>query len=88
MHKLLQKTIHTAKKNKSGVPKEKVKTLTDKYVSILDTASEEYEKHPPTKNYMDGYQSNFLHHSFLFVQLNEKDIRPIYHSQIHSQTKH
>ena len=55
MHKLLQKTIHTAKKNKSGVPKEKVKTLTDKYVSILDTASEEYEKHPPTKDYMDGY---------------------------------
>ena len=55
MHELLQKMIHTAKKNKSGVPKEKVKILTDKYVSILDTASEEYEKHPPTKDFMDGY---------------------------------
>lgn len=55
MHKLLQKMIHTAKKNKSGIPKEKVKILTDKYVSILDTASEEYEKHPPTKDYIDGY---------------------------------
>ena len=55
MHKLLQKMIHTAKKNKSGVSKEKVKILTDKYVSILDTASKEYEKHPPAKDYMDGY---------------------------------
>lgn len=55
MHKLLQKMIHTAKKNKSGMPKDKIKALTDKYVSILNLASDEYEKHPPTKDFMNGF---------------------------------
>ena len=44
-----------SKKNKSGVPKDKINLLTDKYISILDTAAEEYEKNPPAKNFMDGY---------------------------------
>ena len=47
--------IHTVKKNKAGVPKDKINLLTDKYISILDTAAEEYEKNPPAKNFMDGY---------------------------------
>lgn len=55
MHALLQKMIHTAKKNKSGISKDKIKALTDKYVSLLELASDEYEKHPPTKDFMDGY---------------------------------
>lgn len=55
MHTLLQKMIHTAKRNKSGIPKEKVDTLTKKYESILTVATEEYQKHPPQKEYMDGY---------------------------------
>jgi len=55
MHELLQKMIHTAKRNKSGIPKDKIKTLTDKFVSILDTANEEYETNPPDPNFKDGY---------------------------------
>lgn len=55
MHELLQKMIHTAKRNKSGLPKEKIKILTDKYISILDTASKEYEANPPDLNFKDGY---------------------------------
>ena len=55
MHTLLQKIIHTTKKNKNGIPLNKVKTLTEKYESILAIASDEYLVHPPEKEYMDGY---------------------------------
>ena len=55
MHRLLQRMIHTVKRNKSGIPKEKVQVLTDKYKSILSLAADEYSKHPPDKNYMDGF---------------------------------
>ena len=55
MHKLLQKMIHTAKRNKNGIPAEKIKTLTQKYESILDIAASEYLNHPPSKEYMEGY---------------------------------
>lgn len=55
MHELLQKMIHVAKKNKSGIPKEKVKFLTQKYEEILALAESEYNKHPPIKEYPDGY---------------------------------
>lgn len=55
MHALLQKMIHTAKRNKNGIPAEKVKILTQKYEAILTIASSEYMKHPPGKEYMDGY---------------------------------
>ena len=55
MHRQLQRMIHTAKKNKNGIPDDKIKNLTAKYESILSTASEEYLKHPPGKEYMDGY---------------------------------
>jgi len=55
MHTLLQKMIHTAKQNKSGIPIEKIQALTKKFETILATASEEYLKHPPQKEYMDGY---------------------------------
>ena len=55
MHKLLQKMIHTAKKNKSGIPKDKIKTLTEQYVSLLDLAAEEYKKHPPNNDFTDGF---------------------------------
>ena len=55
MHSLIQKMIHTAKRNKSGIPKDKVKLLSEKYDSVLSLAAEEYLMHPPDKNYMDGY---------------------------------
>lgn len=55
MHELLQKMIHTVKQNKSGIPKDRIKFLTDKYISILDTAAGEYEKYPPDQNFRDGY---------------------------------
>lgn len=55
MHELLRKMIHTAKRNKPGIPPSKIKSFTDKYISILATASEEYEKNPPVKDFMDGY---------------------------------
>ena len=55
MHNLLQKMIHTAKRNKSSTPKDKIKSLTEKYESILRLAAEEYTQHPPDRNYMDGF---------------------------------
>ena len=55
MHKLLQKMIHTAKRNKDGISKSKVKSLTDEYEATLVKAAEEYQKYPPVKEYMDGY---------------------------------
>ena len=55
MHGLLQKMIHTAKHNKSGISNDKINSLTDKYDAVLATASEEYEKYPPTKDFMDGF---------------------------------
>ena len=55
MHNLLQKMIHTAKRNKSGIPKEKIESFTEKYDSILSLAADEYSKHPPDRNYMDGF---------------------------------
>ena len=53
--------IHTAKRNKSGIPKEKVQSLTDKYKSILSLAADEYSLHPPDKNYMDGVNLHKQH---------------------------
>ena len=47
--------IHTAKRNKDGIPKDKTRILSDKYESLLQLASEEYLKHPPDREYMDGY---------------------------------
>lgn len=55
MHALLQSMIHTAKRNRTGIPKDKIKALTDKYISILTIATDEYTKHPPEKDFMDGY---------------------------------
>lgn len=37
------------------IPKDRIKLLTDKYISILDTSAGEYEKNPPAKDFMDGY---------------------------------
>ncbi|MCR5388603.1 MAG: transposase [Lachnospiraceae bacterium] len=55
MHRLLQKMIHTVKRNKSGIPKDKIQNLTDEYISILSLAASEYMQHPPDKSYMDGF---------------------------------
>lgn len=55
MHELLQKMIHTSKRNRNGIPDEKIKILTRKYETILSVAAEEYLKHTPEKEYMDGY---------------------------------
>ena len=49
MHNLLQKMIHVTKKNKTGIPDEQVNKLTDKYISILEFAANEYENNPPPK---------------------------------------
>ena len=55
MHDLLQKMIHTRNRNPDGIPKNKVLKLKEKYKAILSLADEEYKKHPPTKEYMDGF---------------------------------
>lgn len=55
MHKLLQKMIHTAKNNKCGISKEKIKQFTKQYEELLFLAASEYEKHPPSKEYPDGF---------------------------------
>ena len=55
MHSLLQRMIHTAKHNRAGIPKEKIKKLTEMYEAILSTAYQEYQSNPPDKVYMDGY---------------------------------
>lgn len=55
MHRLLQKMIHTSKKHKNGLSDDRIKEFTKKYEEVLNIASEEYTKHPPEKEYMDGY---------------------------------
>ena len=55
MHRLLQRMIHTAKRNRSGIPMDKVQALTDQYTSILSLAADEYNRYPPDRNYMDGF---------------------------------
>lgn len=51
----MRKMIHTQKRNKDGLPSEKIKTLIQKYESILEIATDEYLQHPPSKEYLDGY---------------------------------
>lgn len=55
MHALLQKMIHTAKRNPSGIPKAKANALTAKYESILTIADKEYQNTPPQIGCIDGY---------------------------------
>ena len=55
MHSLLQRIIHTAKRNRSGIPKEKIQKFTVMYEEILSKAFQKYQSNPPDKVYMDGY---------------------------------
>ena len=55
MHALIQKMIHVAKRNPKGIPRDKVRILTEKYEAILKTAEEEYSQNPPSKDYPDGF---------------------------------
>ena len=55
MHRLLQKMIHASKRQKNNLSNDKIKDFIKKYETVLDIASEEYTKHPPEKEYMDGY---------------------------------
>lgn len=55
MHSLLRRMIHTAKRFKDGIPCSKVKSFTDEYDTILAAAAEEYKLHPPSKEFMDGF---------------------------------
>jgi len=55
MHELIQKMIHTSKNNKSVIPKDTIKALTDKYNAILEIASKEYDENPPDRYFMDGF---------------------------------
>lgn len=55
MHRLLQKMIHAAKRNKHGIPEDKIRALTDKYDTILSLASHEYTASPPSKEFVDGF---------------------------------
>lgn len=78
MHRLLQKMIHTAKRNKAGIPRDTVKFLTEKYDSILSLAAVEYTLHPPDKNYMDGFNlqkrmRNFKSHHLYFLSHPDVD---------------
>ena len=81
--------IHVAKKNKTGIPDEQVTKLTDKYISILELAANEYENNPPPKDYMDrfnlqkrlrGYQNHplyFLKHPYVDYtnNISERELR-------------
>ena len=55
MHDLLRKMIHTVKRSKASLPEEKVFAFNKKYEAVLSLADDEYCKHPPTKEYMDGF---------------------------------
>ena len=55
MHSLLRRMIHTAKRFKDGIPCSKAKSFTDEYDTILAVATEEYILHPPSKEFMDGF---------------------------------
>ena len=55
MHSLLRQMIHIRKKNKNGISEDKIKQLTEKYELILQLSEKEYSEHPPSKEYMDGY---------------------------------
>ena len=55
MHSLLQQMIHAFKNRRSVLSKEKIRLFTEKYEKILSTAAEEYRKHPPEKDFMDGF---------------------------------
>ncbi len=64
MHDLLQDMIHIRNKNPNGIPKDKVIILKEKYRDILSLAEMEYQKHPPSKAYMDGYNLQKRMHLF------------------------
>ena len=59
MHSLLQRIIHTSKKARNkgnkGIPPDKKRELKEKYYSILDLATEEYDAHPPSADNNAGY---------------------------------
>lgn len=55
MHELLQNMIHTANINKSGIPRDIICSFKNQYTSILDIAAREYEEHPPSSYFPDGY---------------------------------
>jgi len=55
MHSLLRQMIHIRKKSKNGISEDKIKQLTEKYELILQLSEKEYSEHPPSKEYMDGY---------------------------------
>lgn len=55
MHELLQNMIHATNLNKSGIPKNEIRILKNQYSSILDIAAKEYEEHPQSSYFMDGY---------------------------------
>ena len=55
MHRLLQRMIHIAKKNKEDIPAPLLETLTKEYDNLLLLAADEYEQSPPSKDYMDGF---------------------------------
>ena len=47
--------IHATNLNKSGIPKNEIRILKNQYSSILDIAAKEYEEHPPSNYFLDGY---------------------------------
>lgn len=55
MHRLLQRMIHIAKKNREDIPAPLLETLTKEYDNLLLLAADEYEQSPPSKDYMDGF---------------------------------
>lgn len=55
MKKLLQTTIHEFKNNE--LDNEKIKEIKKRYDEIINDGLKEYEEHPPTKYYVDGYNT-------------------------------
>ena len=55
MHQLLQKSIHEVKKSLAGLSISMIAEISEAYDDILLLAAGEYEKNPPSKEYMDGF---------------------------------
>ena len=55
MHQLLQKSIHEVKKSLAGLSISMTAEISEAYDDILLLAAGEYEKNPPSKEYMDGF---------------------------------
>lgn len=78
MHDFLSRMIHEVKQANRMIPEERVCEYEKEYSGILEEAMQEYESHPPTKYYRDGYNLakrmlEYQHNHLLFLRHPEVD---------------